>query len=292
MNRLEIENRSLKFPSLIGWADTARGLHRAAQILGAIRMLTREPLENYLELALRVEANGLSSESLPSGGSVALEFAKGVLVVSSASGQRVELPISDRTQAGLLEMMLETLQAQRQPLVEAQDGSFSAAFVAALHAKGHMLDGSLQVTNTDVLQVDLRQGASYGSLLWRAFTAVSRWRARLTGFMTPVVVWAEHFDLSTLWFATEQHNENAPQMNFGFAPFDAEFSQPYLYAYAYPMPENFEALPLPTGAHWHTQGWKGMVLPYDVLEQADDPETLIETTLEAVYQSLAPSLKK
>ncbi len=281
----------LKFGSLEGWTQTARGLHQAAQILGAIRLLTREPVENYLELALRVEKIGVSSENLPSGGSLKLDFQEGTMLVISPSGQVESMTISGRTQAGLLEVLLETLHRQGQPLVEAIDGSFESAFLAALKAKHHKLDGSLQVSNTDPMQIDTKLSATYGMALWRTFGAISRWRSRLTGFVTPAVVWSEHFDLSTLWFAGEKHDENAPHMNFGFAPFDAEFDQPYLYAYAYPMPEGFEQLPLATGAQWHTQGWKGMVMPYGVLEASDDPEALIENALEVVFHSLAPSLK-
>jgi Family of unknown function (DUF5996) len=280
------------FPSLEGWSQTAHSLHRAAQILGAIRMFTGTPVENYLELGLRVEAFGLSSEPLPSGGSVELNFVRGELIVSSPSGQRRPILISGQTQASLLEKVLETLHSQGQALVQVKEGSFGMAFLDALHVKHHALDGSLEIMNTDRLVVDVNVAATYARVLWQAFTATSRWRSRLAGFVTPVVVWPEHFDLSTLWFATDQHDEQGSHMNFGFAPFDAEFSQPYLYAYAYPMPEGFETLPLPTGAIWHTEVWKGMVIPYSVLEQSSDPEALIESAFEAVHQTLAPSLQK
>ncbi len=279
------------FPILEGWSQTAHSLHRAAQILGAIRMFTRPPVEHYLELGLRIQAFGLSSEPLPSGGNVELNFVRGEVIVSSPSGQRQSILISPQTQASLLEKVLETLHSQDQALVQAKDGLFGMAFLEALHAKHHTLDGSLEIMNTDQLFVDANVGEAYARVLWQAFTATSRWRSRLAGFVTPVVVWPEHFDLSTLWFDTEQHDEQGSHMNFGFAPFDAEFSQPYLYAYASPMPEGFETLPLPTGAIWHTQGWKGMVIPYGVLEHSSDPEALIESAFEAVHQTLAPSLQ-
>lgn len=281
----------MKFPSLSGWADTARGLHRAAQILGAIRMLTREPVENYLELALRVLPHGLSSEALPSGGRVELDFERAAMIVTAPSGQGIALSTSGRSQAALLEAVLTTMNAQGQPLVEASSQGFTPNFLKALEAKGHTLNGSLTLTDTERLEVNRKLSADYVRVLWQAFTATARWRARLTGFVTPVVVWPEHFDLSTLWFVTEGHDENAPHMNFGFAPFDAEFDQPYLYAYAYPMPDGFEALPLPDGARWHTQGWKGMLISYDVLESSHDPEGLIESAFETVYGSLGASLR-
>jgi Family of unknown function (DUF5996) len=71
---------------------------------------------------------------------------------------------------------------------------------------------------------------------------------------------------------------------------DSVYSHPYLYAYAYPMPEGFAELPLLAPATWNVAPWKGMILHYDDLRASDDPEALIEATCEAVYQMLAPTL--
>ena len=282
----------MKFPALNDWQPSSYGLHQAAQILGAIRMLVRDPVPNYLELGLRIETMGLSSERLPSGGELRLDFGRAAMVCVPNDGRAVEVALVGHTQASLLEATLTALDAQGQALVMAKDGSFSTAFLEALKAKGHSLNGSLQVTGSESLEVNRAVGAEYASVLNRVFTATSRWRSRLTGFVTPVVVWPEHFDLSTLWFATNNASESAPHMNFGFAPYDSEFSKPYLYAYAYPMPEGFEKLPLPAHAHWHTAGWKGATVDYDGLARADDPEALIESTFEAIHAVLAPTLNK
>ena len=117
------------------------------------------------------------------------------------------------------------------------------AMLAALEAKGRApgpKGGGL--TGDAPLAVDAPTSAAYGEALYRVFTAVARFRARLAGPQTPIVVWPEHFDLSTLWFPTGDRSDSAPQMNFGFAPFDSSYPRPYLYAYAYPMPEGFEQL--------------------------------------------------
>jgi hypothetical protein len=124
--------------------------------------------------------------------------------------------------------------------------------------------------------------ASYGQALYRVFSATARFRARLAGPQTPIVVWPEHFDLSTLWFPTNDRPDAAPVMNFGFAPFDAVGERPYLYTYAYPMPDGFKRLPLPAPARWNTAGCKGMRVPYEELAKADDPKTLIEALFEHI----------
>jgi Family of unknown function (DUF5996) len=277
----------MKLPVLNNWQPTARGLHQAAQLLGGIRMLVQEPVPNFLELALRIEATGLATDMLPSGGSVILDFSKAALVVSSAKGKTTELPINRQTQTSLLEKLLQNLEEQGQSL-----GSSPKDFLAALHAKGHKLDGSLELTSTETINVNAKVSADYGQALYRVFTATARWRARLVGQQTSIVVWPEHFDLSTLWFATDKANESSPHINFGFAPFDGTHTHPYLYAYAYPMPEGFDKLPLPKSAHWNTSPWKGMVVPYEELAKSDNPEAEIEGIFEAVYNILAPTLIK
>lgn len=281
--------QSTRLPSLSGWEQSAPSLHKAAQLLGAIRMLVRERVPNYLELALRIEPSGLSTDVLPSGGTIVLDFVRAALLITSKSASATSIALTDHTQASLLETLLSTLDQQSQGLTPQQDGSYSKGFLTALHAKHHMLEGSLTLTSNEPLYVDPKVSAEYIQALYRIFTATARWRARLVGQQTPIVVWPEHFDLSTLWFVGEP-DDHGPHINFGFAPFDSVHPRPYLYAYAYPMPDGFEQLPLPSPAQWHTAPWKGVYVPYDELAQSDGPEALIEQLFEQIYTVLSPSL--
>jgi Family of unknown function (DUF5996) len=281
----------MNFLPLTNWEMTSHSLHRAAQLLGEIRMFVRESVPNYLELALRVESYGLSTDMLPSGGTVVLDFNKAAVNVNTKDGEYICIHLEGHTQASLLETILKVLSSQQQGLVNKKGDSFTEVFLASLHAKGHKLDGSLELTSTEPLTVDTKTSAEYGQALYSVFTATARWKARLAGPQTPVVVWPEHFDLSTLWFATDKATESSPHINFGFAPFDGTHSRPYLYAYAYLMPEGFEKLPLPQPAQWHTAPWKGVYVPYDDLAKAENPEALIESIFEDVYNTLAPTFK-
>lgn len=280
-----------KLPSLTNFEKSAPALHQVAQLLGAIRMFVHNPVPNYLELALRLEPNGLSSDTLPAGGKLLLDFEKAAILCTDKVGNEFELPLKRHSQQSLLEAILATLDKQGQGLVSKREGSFVKGFLTALHGKGHTLEGSLQVTANEQLELDPQVSADYIHALYRIFTATSRWRSRLNGPQTPIVVWPEHFDLSTLWFTTDKATESAAHMNFGFAPFDTVHSRPYLYAYAYPMPADFASLPLPNLAHWNTTPWKGMVVPYDKLTQVNDPEAEIERVFEATYNLLLPTLR-
>jgi hypothetical protein len=60
-------------PTLANWERSSHSLHKAAMLLGAIRQLVRPREANYLELALRIESNLLSTDRLPTGGNILLE---------------------------------------------------------------------------------------------------------------------------------------------------------------------------------------------------------------------------
>src|SRR5919199_3220967 len=276
------------------WEATAHSLHKAAQIPGAIRLLVLDPVPNYLEWSLVIRSEGLSTGPLPFGGEVLLDFAQCAMLYRPATGEPSAVSLLGQSQASVLEALLATMESQGQTLAAPANGRMSRtdALLAALEARGHVFTPRrADLADEAPLEIDPRLSADYSRVLYQIFTATARFRARLTGPMTPIVVWPEHFDLSFLWFATERATDEFPHMNFGFAPFDAETERPYLYAYAYPMPDAFERLPLPTRAHWHTSGWRGALVPYHALAQAEHPEAEIEAICAAIYDVLSPTLR-
>ena len=60
-------------------------------------------------------------------------------------------------------------------------------------------------------------------------------------------------------------------MSFGFVLGDETIPEPYFYVSAYPLPDTFPALPLPTGTMWQTTGFNGAVLLYRYLSKTRDP---------------------
>jgi hypothetical protein len=136
------------------------------------------------------------------------------------------------------------------------------------------------------IEIDPATAVDYLSALQIIFTGIARFRARRIGMMTPLIVWPEHFDLSTLLFTGNEIDERQPHLNFGFAPYSEGLDHPYLCAYAYPYPEHYAPPSLPEGARWHTQGWTGMVLPYEVIAAQPDALSFVEASCEATYPGL------
>jgi len=73
--------------------------------------------------------------------------------------------------------------------------------------------------------------------------------------------WPHHFDVASLVrLDTAGGAEEARSIGVGFSPGDKSYEQPYFYVTPWPYPDSAALPPLPSGAHWHTEGWTGAVL--------------------------------
>jgi hypothetical protein len=121
---------------------------------------------------------------------------------------------------------------------------------------------------------------NWWTALARIDLLLKQFRAELREETSAVQFWSHHFDLAMMWFsgrlvpgkdpADAEHADE--QMNFGFSPGDGGIPEPYFYVTAYPTPDGFVNSPLPPGAAWHSDGWKGAVLRYKTLVESTDPD--------------------
>lgn len=276
------------------WDMTIAALHRAAMLFGPVHNALRTPQKNYLHLPLQIQPWGLSSGALPKGGEISLHFEKAALHYRRPNGEIVAFSLQQHTQADLFKGLLEAMKADElaEFYRDVQDSDVIAAMMTKLHADPTRVEFLKleEVTHTDSLSIDSALAADYAAALYTVFTGVARFRARLNGHMTPIVVWAEHFDLSTLWFLDGAMDDQKAHMNFGFAPFSNGLPRPYLYTYAYPYPAEMEVPALPQPARWHTSGWTGVVVDYDDLVTAEDPAAQVEALCLGIFAALRPLL--
>ena len=225
----------MKYPELKNWQNTSKVLHQVAILLGPIQNALFAPKKNYLQLPAHVQREGLVSPRLPNGGRIAVNFTTGTLDYHRVSGEQFSLSIAEYTQASLFETLLGELKkdALAEVLADAEAGSFAKHLLDTLNADDSktVFLALEDLQHTDSLRYDLDEGRDYAAVLDAVYAGVARFRAHLEGHMTPVVVWPEHFDLSTLWFHPENAGMDAMQahMNFGFAPFSDGFERPYSY---------------------------------------------------------------
>lgn len=255
----------MTLPELRNWDATRDTLHQIALVLGAIRVACVDPLPNDLQFSVDVTASGLSTSDLKTGGQ--LHFDLSNLRLSYERDDRTLFAIDPRghTQKSLLATLLEGFAAQ-----------------------GSVLEPSLKHIEHDTeFEIDRDTAADYQVALSAVYTALAHFRAKLSGFMSPLVLWPHHFDLGFLWFpggGMDEHKD--AQMSFGFAPNSPGLLRPYFYAYSWSPNSGYVQVPLQPPAQAISEGYTGLYAAYDDLRSAPDFSSVVETML-MVYQRAA-----
>jgi hypothetical protein len=252
----------MQLPPLSDWTQTRDSLHRVAQIVATIKKARVPKQINALHLSLFVVPEGLTSGRLADGSSLTADFRNRTVRYQPASGEEVVISLEGHSPSSLMDTLLQHIPSGRENIPVPAD------------------------LGTELLTIDPAAAADYAKALYTIYTALARFRARLLGTMTPLVVWSHGFDLSFLWFRGGDPDEHSqPHLNFGFSPGSEGFPRPYLYAYASPSPDDLTTRALPPPARWYSASWTGAVVDYDQLT-SDNPETQIEALAASIYQTL------
>jgi hypothetical protein len=260
----------MTLPLLANWDSTRQALHQAAQIAGAVRGTLVPPQPNNAHLPLFVTPDGLTTGDLHGEGLIDLDFRQRALVYTCPAGTVTSLPLAGHTQVTLTDALLAAMQATGHPAAPKRE----------------------KLTGTTALDADARLAADYADALYSIYSATARYRARLLGAMSPLVVWPHGFDLSFLWFARGFEERSDPHLNVGFSPGSPGLPRPYVYIYAYPAPPDMFDVQLPASARWNREPWTGIVIDYDQLAAQDEPEMRLEADLRAIYAAFAPLLSR
>ncbi|MDQ7025896.1 MAG: DUF5996 family protein [Anaerolineae bacterium] len=283
----------MPLPKLDNFQTMIHLLHQAVEIVAPIHGALRERQKNWLHLPMEIQPHGLSSGTYPKGGSLDIDFKKGMVVYHRPNGDSVSISMKLHSQESLFNALLA---AMKDDIL----ADFFADIEGDSLAEGFILkrsDGdkeaaakSLETYNhKEKLVFDTQLSGDYADALYAIFTGVARFRSRLNGHLTPIILWPEHFDLSTLWFRDAAMDESQAHLSFGFAPYTpGQYERPYLYAYAYPYPDDFEEQPLPTPAFWNTTGWKGVVVNYDDIASQENPALFVENLCRDIFAILKP----
>lgn len=280
----------MSLPKLENWTTTAHGLHKAALLLGALQRLTQPAQPAYLELGLQVLPIGFSSGALPGGGRVALDLAAGSLVYEAGGVVKNFIAIDGRSQAEVFTELFGTVindELSGIVTMTTDEDLFECVSQGIASKGGRYRPPKHEIfMDETAIQIDPHTSNDYLEVVQTIYTGIARFLAHLAGLRTPLVVWPEHFDLSTLMFAGSEIDKSKPHLNFGFAPFSDGIEHPYLYAYAYPYPEKYNPPILPKGAEWHTQGWTGILLPYEMIASQQNSQGFVEKSCMSIYHGL------
>ena len=259
----------MELPSLppAGIVDTRQFCHACARLAGGWTASCRKRRKHWWQLSLRPSLQGARTGLLQAGDVVfelALDLSNGRLQVEVAGGASYEGALTDNSPEQLAAEVSEFLIAQGVP----------ADYWPVYPAEGH---DSLNIGHGHAYAAEV---AADFATVWRFIaSAMDEFRAGIPEESSPIMLWPGHFDLAMMWLPGEKIPGQDPadeeysdkQMNFGFSFGDEGIPEPYFFVTAYPTPEAFAQLELPSGAQWHKEGFSGAVLSYPELVRRADP---------------------
>ena len=264
--------------TLSSWIDTRDTLQSYARVLGGIRRALTPYQRHWWHVSLRVSASGLTTTPIPAPRGtfeLGLDLTRHQARFAASTGDR------------------DTLALSGQPATELLDWARRRARAVGADPR---LEGNDQADDPGAYDRDAV--GRYFRALARIDSALKAFGGALREATSPVQLFPHHFDLSMNWFSGRRvpgvdpdDEENADeQMNFGFSTGDGYVSDGYVYATAYPLPEELPRTAMPPGAHWHTDGAQMAVLPYRELAGESGRERL-RTFLAALQRAGAALMK-
>lgn len=258
----------MNLPALLDWERSRDGLHQIAQIIGAVRSACSDPLPNDLQYSLDLTATGFSSTKMRCGGALTYDAFTERLCFSRAGNTIFKLDVKGHTQKSLMHKLL-------------------AVFVDC----GYAIEPSMKhITHDDGFAIDAAASRECVRAYNAVFTSLARFRAKLGGYMTPIVLWPHHFDIAFICFPSDQVNEHKdPQIAFGFAPFSAGLDRPYIYAYGWSEATGYLDFALTPPAQATRAAYTGLYAAYDDLRELPAFDAVIESML-LCYHARATAL--
>ncbi len=157
----------MALPSLANWESTRDALHQIALIVGAFRVACTDPRPNDLHFSLDLTAGGFSTSTMRCGGVLEFDLNSLQLRFSRCEATVFTLSVNSHSQISL-----------------------ARALTAIFQDSGYSIAPSMKHITYDIpLDIDVTLARDYLLVLDRAYTALARFRARLSGFMTPLVLW-------------------------------------------------------------------------------------------------------
>jgi hypothetical protein len=226
--------------------------------VGAFRVACIDPQPNDLHFSLELTKSGFSTSTMRCGGVLEFDLSALQLKFSRCGGT----------------VFTQSAQGHSQD-------SLARALIAIFQDSGYSISPSMKrITQGGILEFDPALAQDYLLVLDRLYTALARFRARLGGFMTPLVLWPHHFDMGFIWFPGGGFDEHAdPQISYGFAPFSDGLERPYIYAYAWSKATGYIQVEVDAPAQAITEGYTGLYVAYDDLREASDFDAALESIL-------------
>jgi hypothetical protein len=271
---------------LEAWKDTYATLHMWTQIVGKVRLALSPRINHWWEVALYVNAVGLTTSAIPYKQlvfEIQFNFLEHKLTIAICDGQQRVLQLRPQSVA-----------------------AFYAEFMSALHSLGidvHIWPMPVEVPNPIRFDRDTEHASydpAYAQRFWRILTLVDpvfkKFRSRFVGKHSPIHFFWGSFDLASTRFSGRRAPERKDAdpitreayshevISAGFWPGGGDVKGAAFYAYAAPEPAGFKTAQVrPEKAFYSPLG--EFLLMYDDVRQSTEPEKLLMEFLQSTYEA-------
>jgi hypothetical protein len=274
---------------LEAWQDTYATLHMWTQIVGKVRLALSPRINHWWEVALYVNARGLTTSAIPYEGKVfevQFDFIDHMLIIQTSWGTAKTLALRPQSVA-----------------------DFYAEFMSALRSLGvavKIWTMPQEVPNPVPFDRDTQHASydpEYAHRFWQILVLCDNifqeFRAGFIGKDSPVHLFWGSLDLCVTRFSGRRAPERVGAdpvtreayshevISAGFWPGGGDIKGAAFYAYAAPEPAGFaEQKVQPAAAFYHPQ-MKEFLLMYDDVRRAASPRQALLSFLQSTYEAAA-----
>lgn len=272
-----------RFPPLAGWEATRKTLHAYTKVAGAPPRVLADPHPKWWHVSMKVSEQGLLSD---------------VMTDAELGGQEVRTLLN--LQSHTLDLLVDGETNQRFDLTAGDTATeLGARLEAAFADLGVVIElPEDRYADDNPREYDPEAAGRYLVAVNAVNGVMKALRGELDGERSPVQLWPHHFDLAFEWFGTKtmkyeedgEEQEYPAQLNFGFAPGDSSYADPYFYSNPWPFERTLTEESLPHGARWFTDGFEGTLLPYQQLAGEEDAAGKLLAYYRRVFELAKPTL--
>jgi hypothetical protein len=272
---------------LAAWQDTYATLHMWTQIVGKVRLALSPRINQWWEVALYVNARGLTTSAIPYEGrifEVQFDFIDHRLVIQTSWSSS------------------KTLALRAQSVAD-----FYAEFMSALQSLGiavKIWTMPVEVPNPVRFTSDTQHASydpEYANRFWRILVSCENifqeFRAGFIGKDSPIHFFWGSFDLCVTRFSGRRAPERAGAdavtreayshevISAGFWPGGGDIKGAAFYAYAAPEPAGFAGQTVKPAAAFYHPVMKEFLLMYDDVRRAGSPREALLGFLQSTYDA-------
>ncbi|KAA2239639.1 hypothetical protein F0L74_25960 [Chitinophaga agrisoli] len=276
------------------WKDTLATVHLWTQIVGKIRLRKMPWLNHSWHVTLYISPYGLSTGSMPYQHGIFqidFDFIRHQLLITTSNGGKEILELRPMSVSDFYKALFEKLQ-----LLDID---------VAIYTVPSEMEAAIRFEDDQIHKsYDPQQIENFWQALIKIHNVFIRFRARFIGKCSPVHFFWGAFDLAVTRFSgrdAPKHPGTAPNMpaivmqeayskevsSCGFWPGNEQYPHASFYAYCYPASPAFGEQKVQPDSAFYSPEMGEFLLPYDLVQQAANPEETLLAFLQSTYEAAA-----